>query len=377
MRLGSIAGRGTGGGAPGLDAEGRGMQQTVVPGVSMWSVWQPDRNLYFNSFFVRVPGGNLAIDPLPLAEADLAEIEAAGGVGWIAITNRDHERDARALAARFGAKLAASELDAPLLSAGVERTLRDGDDLCGARAVALEGFKTPGEFALHFPALDTVVVGDALWGMPAGALTLMRDDKLADPPRAVLSLRRIRALFPQHILTGDGACIFGDAHRVLWRALEARRDVFVNRVNRDEIPWRDWNDEPPGYGSRTLELDAYVGAEKLGFRITEIPPGKTTCPLHWHAEEEELFVVLRGAATLHTPRGPVELRTGDFVTFPTRLEGAHKVSNGGTEACEILMIANNEKTDVCYYPDSRKVLIEAADLMLRDHPALDYWDGEK
>jgi uncharacterized cupin superfamily protein len=352
------------------------MQQTVVPGVSMWSVWQPDRNLYFNSFFVRVPGGNLAIDPLPLPDADLAEIESAGGLAWIAITNRDHERDARALAARFGAHVAASELDAPLLNAPVDRTLRDGDELCGARVVALAGFKTPGEFALHFPQTRTVVVGDALWGMPAGALTLMKDEKLADPPRAVLSLRRLRALAPEHLLTGDGACVFGDAHRVLWRALEARCDAYVNRINRDEVAWRDWNDEPPGYGGRTLEIDALIGAEKLGYRLVEISPGKATAPLHWHAEEEELFVVLRGSATLHTPRGSVALRAGDFVAFPTRAEGAHKLLNEGTEVCEVLMVANVERADVCYYPDSLKVLIDSTGLMLRDHPTLDYWDGE-
>jgi uncharacterized cupin superfamily protein len=352
------------------------MQQTVVPGVSMWSVWQPDRNLYFNSFFVRAPDGNLAIDPLPLADLDASEIEAAGGVAWIAITNRDHERAARALAARFGAKLAASELDAPLLSGGVDRTLRDGDEFCGARAVALEGFKTPGEFALHFPAEKTVVVGDALWGMPAGALTLMKDDKLADPPRAVLSLRRVRALLPEHLLTGDGTCVFGDAHRVLWRALEARRDAYVNRINRDDVPWREWTDEPPGYGGRTLEIDAFIGAERLGYRLVQLGPGQATSPLHWHAEEEELFVVLRGSATLQTPRGAVPLRAGDFVAFPTRAEGAHKLRNDSSEPCEVLMVANIAAADVCYYPDSKKVLVERADLMLRDHPTLDYWDGE-
>jgi hypothetical protein len=31
---------------------------------------------------------------------------------------------------------------------------------------------------------------------------------------------------------------------------------------------------------------------------------------------------------------------------------------------------------VCYYPDSKKVLIEKSDLMLRDNPVLEYFDGE-
>jgi hypothetical protein len=40
------------------------------------------------------------------------------------------------------------------------------------------------------------------------------------------------------------------------------------------------------------------------------------------------------------------------------------------------LIANTDWRDVCYYPDSRKLLIESTDLMVRDNPTLDYFDGE-
>jgi len=352
------------------------MQQTMVPGVAMWSVWQPDRNLFFNSFFVESAEGNLAIDPLPLSAADAAEVETRGGLAWIAITNRDHERDARVLAARFGAKLVASEGDAPLLAGSVERTVRDGEAIGEAHVVALEGLKTPGEIALFFRERRAVVVGDALWGSPAGALRLMPDEKLADPPRAVLSLRKLRALYPEHVLVGDGACIFGNAHRAIWTCLEARTDAYVNRINRADVPWREWNDEPPAYTGRTLEIGDYIGAEKLGFRLLRLEPGKASCPLHWHAAEEELFVVLAGGATLLTPRGEIALREGDYVAFPTHAGGAHKIVNRTEGSCELLLIANTEPHDVCTYPDSHKVLIERSGLMLRDHPVLEYFDGE-
>ena len=42
------------------------MQRTMVDSVRMWSAWQPDRNLFFNSFFVETAEGNCAVDPLPL-----------------------------------------------------------------------------------------------------------------------------------------------------------------------------------------------------------------------------------------------------------------------------------------------------------------------
>ena len=151
----------------------------------MWSVWQPDRNLHFNSFFVQSrEGGNLAVDPLPLDADGVAEIEAAGGLEFVVITNRDHERNARPLAAAFGAKLAASALDAPLLSAPVDRILGAGERLLDTVVVPLEGLKTAGEIALHLPGREAVIVGDSLWGDPAGSLRLMPDAKLADPARA-------------------------------------------------------------------------------------------------------------------------------------------------------------------------------------------------
>jgi glyoxylase-like metal-dependent hydrolase (beta-lactamase superfamily II) len=231
------------------------MQATILPGISMWSAWQPDRNLYFNSFFIAAADGNHAIDPLTLSEPDAAEIGAAGGIAWIVVTNRDHERDARAIATRFGAKIAASELDAPLLSGPVDRLLHDGDTIAGGRVLALDGVKTPGEFALHFPALRAVLVGDALWGTPAGALRLMPDEKLADPPRAVLSLRKLAAALPDHLLLGDGACIFGGARRILWATLEARSDAYVNKINRDEAIWLGSSGSPAPYdGDDSFEI---------------------------------------------------------------------------------------------------------------------------
>jgi uncharacterized cupin superfamily protein len=352
------------------------MQRTIVPGVSMWSVWQPDRDLFFNSFFIEAPEGNLIVDPLPLPERDADEIAARGGAAWIAITNRDHERDARNVAARFGAKLVASAADAPSLSGPVERTVGEGDTICGGAVVALEGLKTAGEFALSFPDRRAVVVGDALWGAPAGALRLMPDEKLADPARAVLSLRKLAALRADHLLLGDGACIFGGALAILWATLEARTDAYVNKINRDEAIWRGFSGPAPYDGDEAFEIGDYIGAEKLGYRLMRLYPGKSSCPLHWHGAEEELFVVLSGSAKLLGPRGEVAIRAGDYLAFPTRYSGAHKIVNDSDEPCEILLIANTDWRDVCYYPDSRKLLVESTGLLVRDNPALDYFDGE-
>ena len=352
------------------------MQQTVVPGIAMWSVWQPERNFYFNSFLVTTPEGNLVIDPLALDEAGTADIAARGGVAWVAITNRDHERAARPLAARFGAKIAASALDATSLSGPVDRLLHDGDVIAGATVVGLDGLKTPGEFALHFREHATIVVGDALWGVPAGDLRLMPDDKLADPARAALSLRRLAALGPEHLLLGDGACVFGNARRALWKCLEARRDAYVNRLNLDDALWRRTKGDPAEYDCESFDIGAFIGAEKLGYQLGRLPPGSSFCPEHWHTAEEELLIVFDGAVTLSGPRGTWELKRGDLIAFPTGPSGSHKVVNHTQAPCTLLFIANTDEHDVCFYPDSQKLLVEKTGHLVRDNPSLDYYDGE-
>ncbi len=171
------------------------MQALAIEGMAMWSVWQPAPKVYFNSYFLRREDGNIVVDPLVWTPEDEQEMREAGGVAWIVITNRDHERRARDLAALFGAKIAASEGDAPLLSGPVDLVLHEGDHAFkGIRIIQLEGLKSPGEIALHLRRHKTAIVGDALWGQPAGTLRLLPDEKLLDPKKAVLSLRKLWAL---------------------------------------------------------------------------------------------------------------------------------------------------------------------------------------
>ena len=66
--------------------------------------------------------------------------------------------------------------------------------------------------------------------------------------------------------------------------------------------------------------------------------------------------MLEGNPTIVTPRGRVRLRKGDYVAFPARASGAHKLINDGDVPCEVLMVANVDPDDVCYYPDSAQSL---------------------
>ena len=351
------------------------MRQTVVPGVSSWSRWQPDRGLDFNGFFVETPDGNLIVDPIDPGEETLAELVRRGAAA-IVVTNRDHERATAAVAAATGAMVVASVLDAPTLSVHVDRIVEPDEVLFGWTVIGLHGFKTPGEIALYDRNRRAAIVGDAFWGTPAGALTLMPDSKLADPVQAALSARILRALTVDHLLVGDGACIFGNAHDAIGAMLDARDGVAINRINVDDAGFVRFHADPPPFGGEMAEIGRLLGARKLSYAVGRLQKGQHYCPYHWHTAEEELFVVISGTPTLRTPRGTFQLRARDIVAFPTGERGAHRIWNDSDDEAVVLMVASSDSADVCYYPDSHKFVVESTGTLVHDHPQLDYFHGE-
>jgi uncharacterized cupin superfamily protein len=355
------------------------MQQLALPNAYMWSRWQPDRKMYFNSHFFVVPEGNVVVDPVPLESDDAEEIEALGGVAWIVITNRDHRRDAVALRERFGARIVTSEREAPLLDIPLDRTLRDGEEVFpDAKTVLLSNQKTPGEFAIHLPRHKAVLVGDAIFGTPAGSLSLPADKMYEDMQRAVLSLRRLAALQPDVLLVGDGASLWSGATRAIEKLLHGRGGIAVNRINVDELEYETFDAKDGKYRSTDGEVGFWIGARRLGYQVVKLSPGARFCPVHAEYSEEELFLVLEGAPSIRTPRETLHCRKGDFIAFPVGPDHAHQVVNESSSEATLLLLGENAETAVCYYPESDKVLVSTPSerWIMRRSPQLDYYDGE-
>ena len=77
----------------------------IVPGILTWP-WFSERHGYdFNGYLIRLPGGNLAVDPVEMSDEVLEEL-AREGVARILLTNRNHYRAAGKLKERTGARVA-------------------------------------------------------------------------------------------------------------------------------------------------------------------------------------------------------------------------------------------------------------------------------
>jgi glyoxylase-like metal-dependent hydrolase (beta-lactamase superfamily II) len=188
------------------------MKTTRLPGLHYWSVYQPDRRIDFNGFFIEGLAGGVLIDPLPLDAAQLGFLASRGGARWILITNADHWRDSAQLKRQLGARLCAPAAERERLgprAAEVSDWFAADQPLPAELAEGLEvhwlaGGKSPAEAVFVAKRLNAVFFGDAVRSHESGLLRLLPPDKLSAPATLQRDLRPLLARPFEAVLLGDG-----------------------------------------------------------------------------------------------------------------------------------------------------------------------------
>src|SRR5262245_31943736 len=97
----------------------------------------------------------------------------------------------------------------------------------------------------------------------------------------------------------------------------------------DSVPWTDFS-EGVRFGLRYRVLsDTRKDGRKIGVSYEELPPGKQSCPFHFHMVEEEHIVALEGEATLRLGDKRLAIKAGDYVGFPAGDRVGHCLVNEG------------------------------------------------
>lgn len=132
-----------------------------------------------------------------------------------------------------------------------------------------------------------------------------------------------------------------------------------------------------------------LGAQKLGYNITAVPPGKSAFPFHNHRVNEEMFFILAGNGDVRIGDDIHPIKTGDIIACPPGgREKAHQIINSGDTEMKYLAISTKLSPEIAEYPDSGKfgVLAEYGPdengqpqvfrYIGKESEAIDYWEGE-
>jgi uncharacterized cupin superfamily protein len=143
------------------------------------------------------------------------------------------------------------------------------------------------------------------------------------------------------------------------------------------------------FDARMGQIGAMLGAQKLGYNLTAVPPGMRAFPLHNHRINEEMFFVLQGSGEVRIGTQTHPIRQGDIIACPPGgPEVAHQIINTGSEELRYLAVSSKISPEVCEYPDSGKfgVLAEYPPgpdgkpqgfrFVGKHESAAGYWDGE-
>lgn len=347
------------------------LQPLAIAGAFIASKSEPDHPLASNAYLIERESGNVLIDPLTIDEPMFGDLERHGGVALVVILSADRATHAAAYAQRFKARI-------------VERFSHRDEVFPGGTAVAVPNQHAGGAFAIALSAERTLCVGDVLAGSPAGGLSLGADLDGDAARQAALGLRAILRQNPKRILVARGQPLYADAFATLYRLLYDVAGAEIHRINLDALDRYDRKERPETDRRVDAEVGFEIGAKRLGYRVSTLLPGQRFCPLHAHAREEELFFVLDGNPSVRMLNGTIRCRKGDFIALPVGETGTHQLLNESDAPATVLLLARTDMPEICYYPDSDKVLVDTAtpfiqgdaSRMVRASPDLDYFDGE-
>ncbi|MNJ91289.1 putative ribosomal N-acetyltransferase YdaF [compost metagenome] len=121
-------------------------------------------------------------------------------------------------------------------------------------------------------------------------------------------------------------------------------------------------------------LTELTGLKDLFVSEEVIPPERKGSAAHSHSADEEMFLILEGAPTLHHGEKTYELKEGDFLGLKPQDPFLHFLENKTPTEVKYLIIRSNTGRDQVIYADDKKnpiPVLECDRLILRPFSLLD------
>jgi uncharacterized cupin superfamily protein len=157
-------------------------------------------------------------------------------------------------------------------------------------------------------------------------------------------------------------------------------------INLENLEYAEFGKGEKFKASRA-EVSAHIGAEKLGYAVVRLEPGKRAWPYHAHYVIEEFFYVISGEGVLRHADEEHPIRAGDFICSPADPDQPHQIINTSEDDLTYIALSTQDPADIFLYPDSGKYgayhgrTRDPRDpgtflVFARKDTAVDYWDGE-
>ncbi len=122
-------------------------------------------------------------------------------------------------------------------------------------------------------------------------------------------------------------------------------------MNLDDVEFDDI-EENGLYTSSRGQISDHIGAKKLGYNLTVLPPGKAQCPFHCHHGEEEMFLIIEGEGELRFGEKRYPIRKHDVIACPPGGPNvAHQIINTGKTTMRYLALSTLVDIETCEYPE--------------------------
>jgi uncharacterized cupin superfamily protein len=162
----------------------------------------------------------------------------------------------------------------------------------------------------------------------------------------------------------------------------------MKKVNVHDVPEQERKSPAGKYHKFVKDISVALGRDPESFDLRKrhpfdlamvrIPAGKSYCPYHSHGAESELYVVVSGRGQIRDEKNKVtEVQAGDSFFFAPG--EAHQMSNAGSEDFVYYVVADNPRSDSCFYPDSSKwavAITDGQEIIVKGSEA-DYYEGEE
>ncbi len=153
-------------------------------------------------------------------------------------------------------------------------------------------------------------------------------------------------------------------------------------LNLTEVDYDDWGDGGK-FEAKMGRVGRALGAQKLGYNVTRLAPGKAAFPFHLHHANEEMFLVLEGEGTLRFADEEYPLRKGDVICCPPGPDTPRQLRNTSHSELVYLAVSTMETPEVAEYPDSHKYAVMCGTsqeptfrIVAKRDAGVDYFDGE-